>query len=144
MSPLELARLQGAIGSTSGSKSQTSSRPTTNSPSDGSAIDEALSATDGGVENPVAKKRGSSVRPDDLKIVEGIGPKIEQLLKDAGISTWTELAQTPADKIKDVLTAAGSRFRMHDPTSWPLQAGLAATEKWTELEQLQDELQGGR
>ena len=39
---------------------------------------------------PASKK---TPKLDDLKIMEGIGPKIEQLLKDGGIATWEALAE---------------------------------------------------
>lgn len=84
------------------------------------------------------------VKADDLKIIEGVGPKIESLLKDAGIKTLNQLAQTPVDDIKAVLTAAGDRYRMHDPGTWPSQARLAANEEWELLKQYQDDLDGGR
>lgn len=81
---------------------------------------------------------------DDLKVVEGIGPKIEGLLKDGGINTWAELAAADVDRLKEILTAAGPRYKMHNPGTWPQQAGLAATSQWDALEKLQDELKGGR
>ena len=71
-------------------------------------------------------------------------PKIEELLHKAGIKTWKALAETPAERIKEILVEGGNRFKMHDPTSWPTQAGLAATGQWTQLEELQDHLDGGR
>ena len=81
---------------------------------------------------------------DDLKKIEGIGPKIEGLLNDDGIMTWRQLSQTPISRLKEILDAAGSRYRIHDPGTWPKQAGMAADGKWEELEKLQDELKGGR
>jgi len=81
---------------------------------------------------------------DDLKQVEGIGPKIEQLLNAAGIRTWAQLAGSESAQIREILRAAGERYRVHDPTTWPEQAGLAAAGKWEELAQLQDLLDGGR
>ncbi|MEZ5056383.1 MAG: hypothetical protein R2879_05030 [Saprospiraceae bacterium] len=81
---------------------------------------------------------------DNLKKVEGIGPKIESLLNEEGILTFAQLAETDVEKIKEVLEAAGSRYKMHDPTTWPHQAGLAAAGNWDELEKLQDELKGGK
>ncbi len=80
----------------------------------------------------------------DLKIVEGIGPKIEALLKEAGINTWDELADTSADRLQDILAAAGETFRIHDPTSWPMQAQMAANGQWDLLREYQEELKGGR
>lgn len=81
---------------------------------------------------------------EDLTVVEGIGPKIGELLKNAGIYNYVSLATTSADTIKDILEAAGSRFSMHDPTTWPAQASLAAQGRWDELDTLKDELDGGR
>ncbi|MCB9274643.1 MAG: 50S ribosomal protein L27 [Lewinellaceae bacterium] len=87
---------------------------------------------------------GKKVNQDDLKLVEGIGPKIEGLLNDAGIHTWEGLANAPAEKVQAILDEAGPRYRMHDPATWAKQARLAADAKWEELEALQDSLKGGR
>ena len=81
---------------------------------------------------------------DDLKVVEGIGPKIESLLKAAKIDSHIELAQTSVEKIKEVLDAAGDRYRLADPSTWPKQARMAAEGKWEELKDYQDFLQGGK
>jgi predicted flap endonuclease-1-like 5' DNA nuclease len=87
---------------------------------------------------------GKTFSRDDLKIVEGIGPKIEELLHDAGITTWKKLSETAPERLKEILDAAGSNFAMHDPGSWPQQAGLAHEGQWDDLKRLQDELIGGR
>lgn len=83
-------------------------------------------------------------RKDDLKIVEGIGPKIEGLLFEAGIFTFEQLSVTEVSKIKKILDKAGSRYQMHDPTTWPDQAALARDDKWDELKKWQAELHKGR
>lgn len=95
-------------------------------------------------ETPEPKKVAKPSTKDDLKIVEGIGPKIAQLLNDAGINTWAELAATEASKIKEILAAAGSRYATHDPTTWPEQAKLADAGKFDKLKTWQDELDGGK
>lgn len=87
---------------------------------------------------------GKKVAKDDLKLVEGIGPKIEELLHEAGITTWAELAAAPVEKVQEVLDAAGPKYRIHDPGTWGQQAALAAEGKWEELETLQAELSGGK
>lgn len=81
---------------------------------------------------------------DDLEKIEGIGPKVAELLHAAGITTFAGLAGTPVAKLKEVLHAAGSRFAMMDPTTWPEQAGLAAKGDWATLDKLQDALDGGK
>ncbi len=81
---------------------------------------------------------------DDLRKIEGIGPKIASLLAEAGIDSFAKLAATDPDKIREILAAAGNRYKVHDPTTWPEQAALAAEGKWEELAALQNELKGGR
>ena len=81
---------------------------------------------------------------DDLKKVEGVGPKIEQLMNEAGIMTYAQMAAAGAGKMKEILTAAGTRFNRHDPTTWGDQAKMAAEGKWDELKKWQDEMDGGK
>ena len=85
-----------------------------------------------------------SARVDDLTKVEGIGPKISEHLQNAGIKTFAALSAASFEQLRGILDNAGKRYRVHDPTTWPHQAALAAAEKWDELAQLQDELSGGR
>jgi len=97
------------------------------------------------VQKLIMKARGiKAFAPDDLKIVEGIGPKIEGLLKADGIANWTDLSNAKIDFIKGILATAGERYRLADPSTWPKQAGLAATGKWEELKAYQDRLKGGK
>ncbi len=81
---------------------------------------------------------------DDLKIVEGIGPKIEEIIKSHGVTTFATLADTSADQIKTWLDEAGSRYKMHDPTTWPAQSAMARDGKWDELKVWQDEHKAGK
>jgi len=81
---------------------------------------------------------------DDLKKIEGIGPKIAELLNNAGINTFSQLGATEVDRVKEILTEAGSRYATHNPGTWPKQAQMAADGKWDELKKWQDELDGGK
>jgi large subunit ribosomal protein L20 len=87
-----------------------------------------------------AKKADS----DDLKIIEGIGPKIAELFVAAGISTFAQLADTSVERMKEILAGGGSRFANHDPGTWAQQAKLAAEGKMDELKALQAKLDGGK
>jgi large subunit ribosomal protein L27 len=87
---------------------------------------------------------GKKINQDDLKMIEGIGPKIESLLIEAGVSTWANLAVAPIDKLQAVLDEAGSRYKMHDPTTWSKQAQLAVDGQWQELLDYQEVLKGGK
>ncbi len=91
-----------------------------------------------------APKKDKGPKLDDLKIVEGVGPKIETLLKEGGISTWAELAAASEERLKEILDAAGPRYQIHDPSTWPAQAKFAADGNWDELKEYQDMLIGGR
>ncbi len=82
--------------------------------------------------------------PDDLKVIEGIGPKIEELLNNEGIYKYEQLATTNVDVIRAILDKAGSRFKMHDPQSWASQAEIAQKGEWVKLKEFQDYLVGGR
>ncbi len=92
----------------------------------------------------VETKKSDSNLKDDLRKIEGIGPKIQELLNNAGINSFKELSESSRDKIKALLNEAGPQFRMHEPESWPHQAKLAAKEEWKELEEYQDFLVSGR
>ena len=88
---------------------------------------------------PKASKKG-----DDLKVIEGIGPKAAEALVAAGVDTFAKLAKASADSVKEILTTASSTLSHLDPTTWAQQAQLAADGKMDELKKLQDELNGGK
>jgi predicted flap endonuclease-1-like 5' DNA nuclease len=79
---------------------------------------------------------------DDLKQIEGIGPKVADLLSENGITTFSQLGDKPVDELMEILETA--QLQMMNPESWPQQAKLAAAGEWEALEKLQDELKGGR
>lgn len=81
---------------------------------------------------------------DDLKKIEGIGPATEKLFNAAEIMTFADLAGTEVDKLKEILAAAGSRYKLLVPDTWPEQSALARDDKWDELKALQDVLDKGK
>jgi len=93
-------------------------------------------------DQPVAPAPEAHAISDDLKKIEGIGPKVSSLLNDAGITTFAQLADTDLEKIKTILDSA--KLQYMDPTTWSKQAKLAANSNWEALEKLQDELKGGK
>lgn len=88
--------------------------------------------------------RFQKIEDNDLSVIEGIGPKTEELLQQNGITSWAELSTKTPSELKDILAAAGSRFSHLDPSTWTRQANLAAGNHWTRLEKLQDKLDGGK
>lgn len=86
-------------------------------------------------------KKAAAPKADDLKKIEGIGPKIADTLADAGITTFAQLAKTDAAKIAEIIADVRGN---HVTETWPAQAQLAADGKWDELKKWQDELNGGK
>jgi hypothetical protein len=87
---------------------------------------------------------GKTIKQDDLKVVEGIGPKIEGMLKDAGIKTWKSLSEATVADCQKVLDGGGKRYQVHDPASWPMQCKMAYEGKWKQLLKWQDEHNHGK
>jgi predicted flap endonuclease-1-like 5' DNA nuclease len=80
---------------------------------------------------------------DDLTVIEGIGPKIADLLDGHAVRTFTVLAETSVERLHAILDEGGPRYRLSDPTSWPRQARLAANRDWERLQQVKQQLRGG-
>lgn len=94
-------------------------------------------------EAQVEMVQGIQPEPDDLKRIEGIGPKVESVLVGGGVATFVQLANSTPEELRQILKAGGMR-RINDPETWPEQAALAVAGEWDALEKLQDELDGGR
>ena len=63
-------------------------------------------------------------KADDLALIEGIGPRIRDVLSEAEISTFAQLADMKPEEIELILRAA--KLPPNHPESWPEQARLAA------------------
>lgn len=79
--------------------------------------------------------------PDDLKRIEGIGPKIASVLAEDGVTTFAQLAAMTPDQIREILTG---KVRLFNPDTWPEQASFAAAGRWDDLVAFQETLKGGR
>ncbi len=87
----------------------------------------------------------AEVKPDDLILIEGIGPRISGVLKEKGVSTFAQLAAMQPEEIKTLLSSVDERLaRIADPGTWPQQAALAANGDLEGLQKLQDSLKAGR
>ncbi|WP_179009285.1 50S ribosomal protein L21 [Winogradskyella forsetii] len=90
---------------------------------------------------PAAKK--ATGKADDLKKIEGAGPKAAEALVNAGYETFEKVANAKAEELSNVLSEASSRLAHIVTDTWPKQAKLAADGKWDELKELQERLDGG-
>ncbi len=87
--------------------------------------------------------RPVSSENESLRIIEGIGPKIEALLADSGIHSLKDLAEADVERLQEILQAAGERYRLHDPSTWPEQARLATEGEWDQLKSFKEYLNRG-
>lgn len=94
--------------------------------------------------NLAATVYNKKIKENDLKIVEGIGPKIEALMNAAGINTWQELSEASTEKLQAILDAGGENYALHNPSTWAKQSLLAYEGKWKDLKDLQENLLGGK
>ncbi|WP_179375352.1 50S ribosomal protein L21 [Winogradskyella wichelsiae] len=92
-------------------------------------------------EAPKAKK--ATGKADDLKKIEGAGPKAAEALVNAGLETFAKVAEAKPEELSNILSEASSRLAHIVTDTWPKQAKLAADGKWDELKELQDRLDGG-
>jgi predicted flap endonuclease-1-like 5' DNA nuclease len=98
-----------------------------------------------GLDYAAARTHGFIVSgPDNLEIIEGIGPVIAHLLRSNGVHSFAALAALSAAALREILDRGGDRFRIANPETWPEQASLAAANRWADLRQFQDMLTAGR
>lgn len=74
---------------------------------------------------------------DDLTLISGIGPKVAAVLREAGIRRFEDLARHDEAALRTLLLEAGPAYLGCNPRSWPLQAQLAHSRRWTALKALQ-------
>ncbi len=99
-------------------------------------------ATRLGEESQILVEATAPAEPDDLKKIEGIGPKVAGILNQAGITTFQQMVDTGAEKLETILNEAG--LQMINADTWSEQAKLAANGDWDALAKLQGELKGGK
>ena len=87
---------------------------------------------------------GKRIKENDLTVVEGIGPKIQELFHNHDVRTWKSLSECSVDKCQSVLNSGGERYKIHNPGTWPEQSKMAYEGRWSDLLKWQDELDGGK
>jgi predicted flap endonuclease-1-like 5' DNA nuclease len=115
-------------------------------PDNGTSIvgSEPRSADETTIDYSVARRAGFVVSgPENLEIIEGIGPAIATYLRANGVLSLARLAAMSEPSIRDLLDRGGSRFKIANPSTWAEQAALAAANRWEDLRALQDDLSGG-
>lgn len=93
---------------------------------------------------PTYAKKKVVIAKDDLQLIEGVGPAIEKLFHKHGIMSFKDIVKADVEWLEDILELGWNRFKAHSPTTWPDQARLASKWKWSELEEYQEILNGGK
>ncbi|AGT09576.1 hypothetical protein [Paracoccus aminophilus] len=68
------------------------------------------------------KAKAKKQKPDDLKRINGIGPKVEEALNKLGVSRFVEIAAWGADEIADYTKKLGRRGARIESDDWVGQA----------------------
>ncbi len=130
-------------GSTSGSESKNQSARIKTLEIELAKYKQAASKEPKPVDYKAAKAAGYSIRSKgnkhDFTVIEGIGPKIDELIHKAGIHTYSELSETDPTEIQAILNDGGSNFALAKPASWPDQSAMASNNEWAKLKKAQDE-----
>lgn len=93
-------------------------------------------------EGSTAPVKEAETTPDNLRLIEGVGPKIASVLSGAGVVSFAQLAAAEVEELRQMLSDGGVRIAF--PDTWPEQAALAAAGKWEDLKRLQSQLVRGR
>jgi predicted flap endonuclease-1-like 5' DNA nuclease len=97
------------------------------------------------ISKPSAKaKTKKSKSKIDFTVIEGVGPKIKQLLQKAGYKSFEDLSKAKVKDLRQILNNAGSRYQMHNPSQWAKQARFAAKDQWTKLNEFQATIKNGK
>ena len=78
-----------------------------------------------------AVKSDKNRAKDDLKVIDGIGPKLEKMLNTGGYFTYDQLATANNKDLKILFDAAGPLFRSYNPVTLKQKAKKAAEGKLT-------------
>lgn len=82
------------------------------------------------------KKAVKTTGKDDLKLIYGVGPKVEFTFNKHGINTYGDLVKAEKSKIVEILEEAGPMFKNVDTADWKKQAevgvegGEEAVREW--------------
>ena len=64
----------------------------------------------------------SSLDPDDLTAIRGIGPATQKLLGEKGIRRFEQIASMKSEQFEELFAEHQERFNLVDPSTWPEQA----------------------
>jgi predicted flap endonuclease-1-like 5' DNA nuclease len=92
---------------------------------------------------PAPRAAARKSEKDDLKLVEGIGPKFEKALNAVGILTFEHLAAATQEDLHAAVEKAGMRFAPSIP-SWSAQAAYLVLDDHAGLAIFQGMLTAGR
>lgn len=70
----------------------------------------------------------------------GITPEIAKILNNENIFSFSDLSNTKIIRLKEILSAAGGKFKEINPLNWPIQARIAEKGQWEVLEEYKSKM----
>ena len=64
----------------------------------------------------------SSMEPDDLTAIRGIGPATQKILLEKGIHRFEQIASMKSEQFEELFAEYQDKFNLVDPSTWPEQA----------------------
>jgi predicted flap endonuclease-1-like 5' DNA nuclease len=110
-----------------------------------SATDELTTPVTETAEETVTATEATATAPtndDDLTRLTGIGPKLAEAMKAAGIRSYAQLTSMSTEEISQALAGSNIRYTKANAESWAEQAKLAAAGDWKGLKAHQAALKG--
>jgi len=69
------------------------------------------------VEKPATKKPVAA-KADNLTVIQGIGPKMSEVLTAAGIDSYSKLSEISEEDLIAILEKSGVRYKSYSPETW--------------------------
>lgn len=80
-----------------------------------------------------------SSAPDDLTLIRGIGPAVQQVLQDKDVTQFDQISEMTSQGLKDLFRGQESRFQLIDPASWIAQAKHICSRRLESVEAISEE-----
>ena len=90
------------------------------------------------------EKVSTATQAQDLTLIDGLTPKVIKLLWEKWVKSFEDIVEEDVAGLEVILSSAGASFKNISPVTWPDQARLAIQHKWSELEEYQEILRGGK
>ena len=79
------------------------------------------------------RKPAASAKKDDLKLIYGIGPKMQSILAKEGVTTYAALSKMAKTKLQKIIDESGFAYKSYKANQWTQQAAYASKGQFTQM-----------